>query len=169
MLVVIDPGVDDCDLLVSGVLPRAKVLVLDAQKDAIAQITHALRRTSGPFSSLHIVAPGAPGVLRFTSGELSLSTIGSYVEQLQTWFISDPAAPAAVSRVLEPKLLLYGCRIGAEQKGMEFVDTLTWITGAMVSAATTRVGRGMWHLSGQETAELAFTVEVQKAYGGVFA
>ncbi len=169
MLVAIDPSVGDRDLLVSGVLPGAEVLALDGQKDAIAQITAALYQSSIPISSLHLVTPGSPGILRFTSGELSLKTLGHYVEQLQTWFISDPAAPAAVSRILDPKLLLYGCRIGASQAGMEFVDTLTWLTGATVSAATTRVGRGMWNLAGVEAAELAFTAEVQKAYGGVFA
>lgn len=168
MLVVIDPGVDSYALLAKGVLAGAEVLVLDAEKDAIDQITTALRLPSVPFSSLHLVMPGSPGVLHFTSGELSLSTMDRYVEQLQTWFTTDPEAPAT-TRVLEPQLLLYGSRIAAGQAGTEFVDTLTWLTGATVFAAKTRVGRGSWNLDGQTPAGLAFTPAVQKAYEGVLA
>lgn len=169
MLVVIDPSVKDYDSLAQGVLPGAEVLVLDGEEDAIAQITTALRSLPVPFSSLHLVVPGAPGALHFTSGELSLKTMKGYVEQLQTWFSPDPESPASVAMVLEPRLLLYGCRIGVGQAGTEFIDTLSWLTGATVSASKTQIGRGNWILEGQDAADLAFTPATQRAYEGVLA
>ncbi len=137
MLVVIDPSVTDCNALAQGVLPGAEVLMLDGEKDAIAQITAALRRSVVPFCRLHLIVSGAPGVLHFTSGEFSLKTIESYVDQLQTWFAIDSETPAAAASVSEPVLLLSGYRIGAGQTGAEFMDTLSWLTGATVSASKT--------------------------------
>jgi len=169
MLVVIDPSVKDYDLLAQGVLSGAEVLVLSGREDAIAQITTALRRPAIPFSSLHLVVPGAPGTLHFTSGEFSLKTMKSYVEQLQTWFSVDPESLASAAMVLEPKLLLYGCRIGVGQAGTEFIDTLSWLTGAAVSASKTQIGKGSWNLDGQDAADLAFTPATQRAYEGVLA
>ncbi len=169
MLVVIDPGVKDYDLLAQGVLSGAEVLVLDGGEDAIAQITTALRRSVVPFSSLHLVVPGSPGALHFTSGDLSLKTMKSYVKQLQTWFAVDPESPASVARVLEPKLLLYSCQLGVGQAGTEFIDTLSWLTGAAVSASKTQIGKGNWNLDGQDAAHLAFTPATQRAYEGVLA
>ena len=172
MLVVIDPNVKDYDLLAQGVLSGAEVLVLDGRKDAIAQITATLRRPAVPFSSLHLVVPGAPGALHFTSGELSLKTLKSYVEQLQTWFSVDPfsidlKSPTSAAMVLEPKLLLYGYRIGVGQAGTELIDTLSWLTGAAVSASKTQIcegGKENWNLDGQDAADLAFTPAAQRAY-----
>ena len=169
MLVVIDPGVKDYSLLAQGVRPGAKVLVLKGAEDAIAQITAALHRPLIPFSSLHLVVPGAPGTLRFSSGELSLKTMKAYVDQLQTWFATDLETPTKAASVLEPQLLLYSCRIGIGQAGTEFVDTLSWLTGATVSAAKTHIGQGVWSLEGQDATDLAFTLATQRAYEGVLA
>jgi Domain of unknown function (DUF4347) len=130
MLVVIDRGVVDYDLLAAGVLPGAEVLVLAEGMDAIAQITNALHNAPIPFASLHIVTGGSPGVLHFTSGDFSLKTLRGYVEQLQTWFVNHPSS----LNVLDPKIFLYGSRIGAQHVGLEFIDTLTWLTGATVAA-----------------------------------
>jgi hypothetical protein len=162
MLVVIDRGVVDYDLLAAGVLPGAEVLLLSEEMDAIAQITAVLHRAPIPFASLHIVTEGSPGILHFTSGDFSLKTLKGYVEQLQTWFANHPTLP----NVLNPKIFLYGSRVGAQNAGLEFVDTLTWLTGATVAAAITPMGNQQWSLPGQLPEEVVFTPAVKATYTG---
>ncbi len=163
MLVIIDQGVVDYDFLVAGVLPGAEVLVLNGEEDAIAQITEALHRAPIPFASLHIVTGGSPGVLRFSSGDFSLKNLKGYVEQLQTWFANQSALP----NVLNPKIFLYGSQVGAQDAGLAFVDTLTWLTGATVVAAVTPIGKQQWSLPGQSPEESAFTPAVKENYRGL--
>jgi hypothetical protein len=163
MLVIIDQGVVDYGFLAAGALPGAEVLVLNGDEDAIAQITAALHRTPMPFASLHIVTGGSPGVLHFSSGDFSLRTLKGYVEQLQTWFVDHSALPS----VLNPKIFLYGSQVGAQDVGLEFVDTLTWLTSATVVAAVTPIGRRQWSLPGQAPEECAFTTAVQDNYKGI--
>ncbi len=162
MLVIIDPSVVDSDFLAAGVLPGAEVWVLDAHEDAIAQITEALHRAPMPFASLHIVTGGSPGVLHFTSGDFSLKTLRGYVDQLQTWFANHAALPS----VLNPKIFLYGSQVGALDVGLEFVDTLTWLTSATVVAAITPIGNRKWAMPGQSPEEFAFTTAVKENYKG---
>ncbi len=152
MLVVIDRGIIHYDRLAAGVVPGAKLLVLNVNKDAIAQITAALHQAFMPFSSLHIIASGSPGVLHFASGDFSLETLSSYVDQLRTWFVHNSASPNA----LDPEIFLYGDRIGTGQAGLEFGDTLTWLTGAFVMTAIAQGQRGQWLLNGQSSDRLAF-------------
>ena len=45
MLVVIDSGVEDIETLVSGVLPGARVAILDSERDGVAQISAADRKS----------------------------------------------------------------------------------------------------------------------------
>ncbi|NEP46831.1 MAG: DUF4347 domain-containing protein, partial [Okeania sp. SIO2H7] len=59
MLVAIAPDVEALPMLETGVLPGAKVLVLDPQQDSIAQITKAIGESQ--ISSLHLVGHGVPG------------------------------------------------------------------------------------------------------------
>jgi hypothetical protein len=143
-LVVIDAGMMiNYNLWGEGVLPGAespgtKRLVLNEQQDAIDQITQTLHASSVPFASLHIVVSGSPGVLHFASGDFSLTTLRGYAEQLPTWFKFDPTFPS----VLDPNIFLYGGRrIGATQAGKRFIDTLSWLTGATVTAVTGQVSR----------------------------
>ncbi|MFK8186192.1 MAG: DUF4347 domain-containing protein [Phormidesmis sp.] len=172
MLVVIDPAVEDYDFLKTGVRPGAQVIVLNKEQEAIAQITAQLKETphprqTCPFNSVHLVAPSSPGILHFSSGDFSLQTLDPYVEQLQTWFTGDgsAASPAAV----EPQLLLYGRRVGAGQSGTEFMDTLSWLTGAKVIAA--KNGDRWPKLEGEqgEQIALAFPSSIRQSYQGTFS
>lgn len=169
MLVVIDPAVEDYDFLAAGVLPGAQVLVLTQAQSAIDQITTAIQsasnpRNSYPFDSVHLIAPGSPGILHFSSGDLSLATLDPYVAQLQTWFTVD--ASAAHAQLIEPQLLLYGRRVGAGQNGTELIDTLSWLTGATVIAAK---NGDRWPRIEGEQSTLAFPSSVLQSYQGTFS
>lgn len=132
ILVVIDRGVVDCDQIAAGVPLGAQVLMLDVSQDAIAQITAAFQQSSFPFASLHLFVNGSPGVLRFASGDFSLKRLDRYADQLQTWFSYNPSAP----NVLNPEIFLYSNCIGAQAAGQELIDTITWLTGASVTTAS---------------------------------
>lgn len=152
ILVVIDRGVADCDRLAAAALPGAEVLVLDASQDAIAQITAALHNSPVPLVSLHIIANASPGILHFASGDFSLKTLGTYVDQLKAWFAHNSASPHA----LNPKIFLYSDRAGKEKAGLELVDTLTWITGATVVTTSLQGKSEQGMLKGQLSDQLAF-------------
>lgn len=165
MLVVIDPAVEDYTLLTASALPKSKVVILEKSQDAIAQITAAIKQDpSVSFDSLHLVALNSPGVLHFSSGDFSLQTLKPYVESIQSWFHTDGSA--AISRTLEPQILLYGRRVGAGQSGTEFVDTLSWLTGATVIAAK---DGDRWPSTDGDRAQLAFSSSAQQIYQGTFS
>ena len=136
---------------------------------AIAQITTAIQSapnpgSSYPFDSVHLIAPGSPGILHFSSGDLSLHTLDPDVAQLQTWFAVDAAS--ATAQALEPQLLLYGRRVGAGQSGTELMDTLSWLTGANVIEAK---NGDRWPRMEAEQSTLAFPPSVQQSYQGTFS
>ena len=81
----IDSQVPDYQSLVAGVKPGTEVVVLDGQKDAIAQITQILALRTN-IDSIHIVSHGAPGSLQVGDGSLSLDDIECDRDSLQQWF-----------------------------------------------------------------------------------
>ncbi|MBW4614808.1 MAG: DUF4347 domain-containing protein [Desmonostoc vinosum HA7617-LM4] len=53
-LVFIDSAVKDYQSLAAGVLPDTEVIILDAKRDTIAQISQVLLKQTGKVNSLHI-------------------------------------------------------------------------------------------------------------------
>jgi hypothetical protein len=62
-LVVIDPAVREYQQLLQGVRPGIRTVVLDAERDGLAQIS-ALLAANPRVSTIHLVAHGAPGRMR---------------------------------------------------------------------------------------------------------
>ncbi|MCY7285028.1 MAG: DUF4347 domain-containing protein, partial [Cyanobacteria bacterium CAN_BIN43] len=162
VLVVIDSGVADFQLLAESVVNGAALLVLDPHRDGIQQITEAQQHYGS--NILHIVSHGAPGCLYLGNTELSLDTLDRYTEQVKRWF--------ETSR--EAELFLYGCNVAAGDAGEEFLSELHHLTGASLAASTNRTGNaalgGDWQLevtTGEIKAALAFRPEVMATYGHV--
>jgi len=82
-LVVIDPRVQDYQMLARGVRPGVKVLILDDNSDGVEQITHALAKD--PTESLQVVCHGAPGCLYLGKTPLSQENLSRYSQQLMEW------------------------------------------------------------------------------------
>jgi Ca2+-binding RTX toxin-like protein len=137
----IDSAVDDYPMLVDGVLPGIKVVVLSSDRDGIAQITETLQTLSG-IASVYIVAHGAPGYLKLGNSELSLESCDRYASQLRTWFDTD-----------DSQLLLYACNVAAGDAGAEFLAKLQGLVGGAIAASTHKVGAliqgGSWQLNAQ--------------------
>jgi len=138
--VFIDSHIDNLEHLLAGIVPGARVTVLQPDVDGITQITRQLR-TLPSVEAVHILAHGAPGQLNLGNTQLGLHTLSAYAEQLGTWFAQ--SAPA-------PSLLLYGCNVAAGDAGEEFLTRLHQHTGAAIGASRSLVGSpargGSWHL-----------------------
>ncbi|MBN3925282.1 Calx-beta domain-containing protein [Nostoc sp. NMS4] len=164
-IVFIDPKVIDYQSLMAGITLGSEVIILDANKDGLAQITEFLaKRESNSVQSIHIVSHGSTGSLQLGSSSLNLSNLDSYKNQLQKWrsALTDKA-----------DILLYGCDV-ASGEGAKFVQQISQITGADVAASTGKTGSaalgGDWDLevkTGKIEASLAFKPEVIQAYQSI--
>ncbi len=154
-VVFVDANVADYQTLVKGVKPGTKLIILDAIRDGIEQITEVLVNQE-KIDSIHLVSHGSPGCLYLGNSQLSLNTLSRYQKDLASWFVAQ-GEPT-------PYLLLYGCNVATGDAGAEFIAKLQASTGAVVAASTTLTGNaglgGNWQLevnNGQEVS-LAFDV-----------
>ncbi|MFB2976905.1 DUF4347 domain-containing protein [Microseira sp. BLCC-F43] len=177
MLVAIDTRVQAYQSLATGVCSGAKVIIIEQDGDAIAQITAALREY--PSDSLHIVCHGEPGTLYLGKTPIDWSNLEQYRHQLQKWQVTDILLYAcSVAADLTPNPL--SCnergllatidtstppspRRGGGQGGRGFLHRLHQLTGANIAARANRVGNafqgGTWHLEhrlGNIASPLAF-------------
>ncbi|NEQ41947.1 MAG: DUF4347 domain-containing protein [Okeania sp. SIO3I5] len=144
MLVAIAPDVEAIPTLEVGVRAGAKVLVLNPQRDSIAQITEAIGKSR--ISSLHLVSHGVSGSISLGGTVLSLANIQQYRQQLLEWGVSE--------------ILIYGCNVATKP---EFLQVFHKLTGANIAASTKKVGNpvngGSWELEtviGEVKSLLAF-------------
>ncbi|QIZ72473.1 DUF4347 domain-containing protein [Oxynema aestuarii AP17] len=165
-LVVIDPAVENYQDLLAGIDPEARAVVLDSERDGIAQISEILVRES-EVSALHIVAHGEVGRVRLGNSELTHATLENYGAQLQQW------ADALSDRA---DLLFYGCNLAAGETGSAFLQELAKLTGADIAASDDVTGSlfrgGDWELevnTGSIEARSPFAAELMARYPGLLA
>ncbi|MEH1860615.1 MAG: Calx-beta domain-containing protein [Nostoc sp.] len=164
-IVFIDPKVIDYQSLVSGIALGSEVVILDPNRDGLAQITEFLaKRESNSVQSIHIVSHGSVGSLQLGSINFSLSNLDSYKNQLQKW---------ASALTEKADILLYGCDV-ASGEGTKFVQQISRITGADVAASNNKTGSaalgGDWDLevkTGKIETSLAFQSQVIQAYKSI--
>nr|RNJ67874.1 MAG: DUF4347 domain-containing protein [Leptolyngbya sp. IPPAS B-1204] len=159
-LVVVDSTVVDYESLVNSTKPGTAVLVLDAERDGIEQISQALAEADS-LESLHILSHGSAGVLQLGSTSLNWQTLRRYAAQLQAW--AKPLAGA--------EILLYGCKVAAGAIGQWFVRQLKSLTGAEIAASTNLTGSsvlgGDWNLeftTGEIRTPLVFSASAMASY-----
>ncbi|MEK0183471.1 DUF4347 domain-containing protein [Microcoleus anatoxicus] len=99
----IDSKVEDYQSLIAGVKPGTEVVILDANRDAIEQITEILGDRKN-IDSIHIISHGAPGSLQLGKTRFSETNLETYSEQLQQWrsAFTDNA-----------DILIYGCNVAS--------------------------------------------------------
>ncbi|MHB0875814.1 MAG: DUF4347 domain-containing protein [Anaerolineae bacterium] len=129
-VVFIDASVADAAALVAGLPGDTQAIVLDADRDGLAQMAAAVQGQHG-LSAIHVVAHGDSGRLLLGDGVLDAGAITGRGEQL-----------AAIGAALADggDLLLYGCDVAAGSEGERFVAALAQATGADVAASTGATG-----------------------------
>lgn len=139
-LVVIDSAIKDFDLLEKrineGIISQTKVLVLQPNKKEIQQITCTVQKYP-ELSNIHIISQGSPGCLYLGNSSLSFYNFNYYAPQLRKWSVGN--------------IFLYGCNVGSQAVGKQFILRLYKTTGAKISTLVstwgmhTKVGVGTWN------------------------
>jgi hypothetical protein len=164
-LVFIDPTVSDYQHLAANVLEGTEIFTLDPLRDGVEQISEILTEY-GDISSLHIVSHGSPGNLHLGTAELNFKTIENYGTALQKWgnALTDTA-----------DILIYGCDVAADENGRTFVQQLSTLSGADITASSDRTGSaalgGNWDFeftTGAIETDLAFKPKLMETYDAVF-
>jgi uncharacterized repeat protein (TIGR01451 family) len=163
-IVFIDPQVDNYQNLVAGTQPGTEVIVLDAARDGVEQITEVLANRSN-INSVHIVSHGGSGNLRLGAARLNSETVNNYAAQLQNW---------SKALTADADILLYGCDVAGGETGEKFVQKLSDLTGADIAASTDLTGSsvlgGDWDLeklTGSIESPLAFQADAIADYQSV--
>ncbi len=166
----IDSSLPNYKSLVAGVRPGVTVVVLEGDRDGIAQITQVLKSAKN-ISAIHIISPGDAGVLQLGMAEVTTSSLDLYQASLRHW---------ASALTPDADILLYGSNVGAGTVGDEFMKKLSGLTAADIAASTDQTGSaklgGNWNLektvlevnTGEIAAKIAFQAPLTSTYRGVF-
>ncbi|WP_052085000.1 Ig-like domain-containing protein, partial [Comamonas testosteroni] len=163
-VVFVDNRVQDYQQLISGLKPGTEVVVLDSSKDGLQQIADYLDGRSG-IDVVHVLSHGDTGKVQLGNLWLDSQNLASHSQAL-----------ASLGKALnaDGDILLYGCEIGADGAGRDFIESLAKSTGADVAASTNLTGAqsrgGDWVLetsTGSIEAALPFALADVRDYDGV--
>ncbi|SKC23340.1 Putative Ig domain-containing protein [Kosakonia radicincitans] len=160
-VVFIDTAVADYQQLARGVKDGVEVVLLDADKDGLSQITQWAQTHTG-YDAIHIISNGGEGRLTLGGVTLTDSMLATRSADLTT---------IGQSLTESGDILLYGCNVAQGTQGQTFISNLAALTGADVAASTDLTGstalKGDWMLEsqvGQITTDIAITAATQRDY-----
>ncbi|MCU9950564.1 DUF4347 domain-containing protein, partial [Pseudomonas sp. PDM13] len=161
-VVFIDNQVKDYQQLISGLKPGTEVVVLDGSKDGLQQIADYLNGRSG-IDAIHIISHGDVGKVQLGNDWLDSSDLASRSTTLN-----------AIGQALDKDgdILLYGCQVGADGAGRDFITGLANATGADVAASNDLTGAaskgGDWVLEVNQGSVETAALDLA-SYGNVLA
>jgi glucose/arabinose dehydrogenase len=160
----IDATVENYQKLAAGIAPGTEVVILDASRDGIQQISEALSQRH-TLSSIHIVSHGDADGVQLGDARLEYGNLDRYRSQIQSWSNHLSA---------DADILFYGCHVAAQND--QLLQQIDRLTGADVAASDDLTGNaalgGDWDLEVQTGAiesGLAFQPEVLAAYDATLA
>ncbi len=121
------------DLIQPADAANVDVVVLDGNRDGIAQMTQALSQYA-EVAAIHVLSHGSSGSLKLGNTHLSGNNLDDYAGQLSAW---------GVSLAEGADILLYGCNVAEGAWGIEFVADLAGATDADVAASSDLTGAAM--------------------------
>ena len=134
-LLLIDAGLADLDILLSGLNQGVVPFVVQPDQDVL-EVLEAALETASSFDTLALVAHGRPGEVLIGREPITTASLSS---RRAAW------TSLASHRI--GSLHLYACHAGLDQ---DFVDGLSAITGCAVAAADTTIGHAglgaVWQL-----------------------
>jgi hypothetical protein len=171
-LVFIDESVRDLqqlvdDLEIANQSDSSRVLevvILDSNKDGLAQITSHLLHYGG-IDGIHIVSHGNDGEVSLGSTQLSISNVERYSTAFNAWqhSLSEKA-----------DLLFYGCNLADSPDGQQLMNEIAANSGTDVAASDDNTGHAAvgadWDLEyqiGQIEIQVAFSQELQQTWANV--
>ncbi len=163
-IVVVDTRIEDFSSVLLGISPGFEVFLLDYTQDGIHQITDILIKNLG-VSSLHIVSHGESGCLQLGTARLDLTTFDFYANDLQWW---------KMALQPEAEILLYGCNVASNDRGVDFIQKLSEYLEANIAASINLTGSqalgGDWELqftTGEIKSSLAIQPWLKESYDAV--
>lgn len=169
-LVFVDTGTPDYQQLVDDLLGnqdasrRIGVVLLDASRDGISQITDMLGKFAN-LDAVHIISHGSDASINLGNSTLNSSTLESSAELISSWSKSFSDSG---------DLLIYGCNLAATASGQALVDTLATLTGTDVAASVDLTGSsrlgGDWELeyaTGSIESTVALSTAAQTSFDGL--
>jgi Domain of unknown function (DUF4347) len=125
----IDSSLPNYENLVKNVRSGVTVVVLDARRDGIAQITQALAQARN-ISAIHIVSFDNAAGLKLGVTQVTTNSLDLYQASFRKW-----------AAVLTPDadVLLYGSKVGTGEVGDGFMRKFSQFTGADIAALTNPV------------------------------
>ena len=139
-VVFVDAKVSDYRALAAGLDAGVELVVLSAEGDGVQQVADYLEGRSG-IDAIHLVSHGDVGRIELGDTTLEAGNTDAYADALER--IDVALAEAG-------DILLYGCRIGQDGAGQDFIDGLAQLTGADVAASDDLTGSaalgGDWDL-----------------------
>ncbi len=165
-LVIIDARVAGYQQLLAGLPANVTVRVVGAGESGLSVIGEALAGGQ-TFSAVHLISHGSAGSLSLGRDILNSATLASYGAQFQAW---------GAQLTADADILLYGCDIGAGEKGRAFLQQMASLTGADVAASSDATGAaslgGNWRLetrTGAIEAGIILAQSAQDAYEHLLA
>ena len=160
----VDPSVVDYAALVAAARPGVQVVLLDASRDGVQQITDFLAGLKD-VQAIYLVSHGAQGDLHLAASDLNPATLKNYAAQLSAWQANLSA---------QADILIYGCDVAQGSSGAALVNSLARLTAADVAASTDATGNaaagGNWTLeyqSGLIEAKSAFAANSLAGFMGL--
>ena len=142
-IMFVDPSVADYAALVSAARPGVQVVLLDASRDGVQQISDYLAGLKD-VQAIYLVSHGAQGDLHLAASDLTEAHLQNYAAQLSSWQASLSA---------QADILIYGCDVAQGSSGAALVSSLARLTSADVAASTDATGNaavgGNWTLEYQ--------------------
>ncbi len=161
-IVFIDGKISDSRQVAAALPQGTEVVILDGSKDGLAQMAAYLVGRHD-IDSISLISHGSTGAVQAGSVWLTSETLAAHADALRS-------IGAALSE--NGDLLLYGCKVGADQAGQRFLDQLAVLTSADVAASTDNTGAsalgGNWILERHTGAiEAPSLAGAMAGYGGL--
>ncbi|PSJ36443.1 hypothetical protein C7I36_16750, partial [Zobellella taiwanensis] len=129
-LAFVDASVEGYQSLVDGLGDGIEVILLDGNGNGLEQMVAALQGQSG-LDAIHVFSHGSVGELTLGSFTLNNSNLAAQEELLSA---------LGESLTESGDLMLYGCYVGANSEGRDFIDAIAGLTGADVAASEDLTG-----------------------------
>ncbi len=161
-IVFVDAATPDYEKLIGDIRAQGggrdiDVVLLDAGKDGVAQITKTLAGRED-VSAVHIVSHGADGSVQLGNSSLNFDSLLKNGSKIKGW---------GAALTADADILIYGCNVAQSDSGRSLVDALARLTGADVAASDDLTGNarlgGDWDLefhAGQIDTSIVFSQSV---------
>ncbi len=129
-IIFVDGAVAGRDALIAGLPAGARVVILDGERDGLAQMAEALRDITN-LSSIHVLSHGEAGQITLGATTLTRDNAAQFAGQLGI-------IGSALS--LDGDIQFYGCNVAATAGGTGLVSELGRLTGADIAASIDDTG-----------------------------